>query len=305
MKLSTLLWRGALVLAVAAAAGQWLLVQRTQDAAARLVARWVPYGDLHYERLWPWPWGQGQAWGLSFTPQGMLQAQLGTPLGLRLQARELKVRELRYADDGTLERLRGSLIGVQIPVAEQRAAVPESTDLARIARPTLFDLGYTRLNLDLDFDIQYVGSARLAHVWIEARGADLGQARFEAQLEGSPAVFDRAPDQILVRRMDLQFTDAGLLARFKDVSAARAQLKRKDWEAAAARLLETRAQREQWKWDAATAEAARRAIHDSSFVHLRIDPPADVALRNIRLYAVADWPPLLGFSLRTDRDDGP
>ena len=49
-----------------------------------------------------------------------------------------------------------------------------------------------------------------------------------------------------------------------------------------------------------TALAARRVVRDSSYFHALIDPPGDVALRNIRLYPIADWPALLGFGLTTE-----
>jgi hypothetical protein len=301
MKLSTLLWRGLLLTAVVAGLGQWMLVQRTQEAVARFAARLVPYGDLHYDRLWPWPWGSARAWGVSFRPEGMLQIHLRTAPGLAVRAGELQVRELRWGEDGTVERVRGRLIGVRLPVAEQRAPVPETFDAAHPVWPTLYDLGYTELGFDLDFDLQYVASARLAHLRLDAAGEGLGQARLDAQLEGTPQTFDRAPDQILVRRVDLRFTDAGLLARLKDVSAARARLDRAAFEAALIEQLERRAKREKWKWDAASAAAARGLIRDPSALHLRIDPPGDVMLRNIRLYPMADWPLLLGFSIGTGR----
>lgn len=300
MKLGTVLWRVGLIAVVAACAGQYWLVQRTHEAAARWVARLVPHGDLHYERLWPFPWGAGRVWGLSFEPAGGLQMALGTSTGLRIQARELRVDEMRRGEDGTIARLRGRLVDVRVPVAERRAQTSDSPDPSRVPPPTLYDLGYTELRFDLDFDLQYLPSSNLALLRLDALGAQLGRAVLDARLQGSPRVFDRAPDQILVRRLELEFEDGGLLARFKDVSAARSRLNRTAWEAAMVEALDRRARKEGWKWSESTALAARRVVRDSSYFHALIDPPGDVALRNIRLYPIADWPALLGFGLTTE-----
>lgn len=297
MKLGTFLWRATLVAAMAAGAGQYWLVQRTHEAAARLAARFVPQGELRYQRLWPFPWGGGRAWGLSFQPEGMLQVALQTPTGLRIEARELRLRELRHGDDGVIERIRGSLLDVRVPVSQRRAEVPESPEVGRMPPPTLYDLGYEELRFDVDFDIQYVASSRLALFHFNAAGADIGHALVSGQLEGSPQVFDRAPDQILVRKLELEFADSGLLRRFKDVSAARARLGRTAWEDAMLAHLDRRARREGWKWDADTARSLRAVVRQSDYVRMKVDPPGDVALRNIRLYAVADWPTLLGFGM--------
>jgi hypothetical protein len=297
MKLGTLLLRAGLLGVVLAGVGQYWLVHRTHAAADRFAARLVPQGELRYERLWPFPWGGGRAWGLSFQPEGMLRVALQLPMGLRIEARELRLRELRFGEDGALERVRGSLLDVRVPVAEHRAPTREPPDVGRMPPPTLYDLGYEQLRFDFDFDIQYVAASRLALIHFNAAGADTGHAVISAQLEGTPQVFDRAPDQILVRKLELEFADSGLIRRFKDVSAARARLGRSAWEDAMLAHLDRRARKEGWKWDADTARALRTVVRHSDHVRLTVDPPGDVALRNIRLYAVADWPTLLGFGV--------
>lgn len=299
MKLGTILWRTSLVLVALAGIGQYWLVQRTHETAARLIARLVPHGDLHYDRLWPFPWGAGRAWGLSFRPEGGLQMALQAPMGLRIDVRELRISELRFGDDGHLARVRGALLGMRIPVPERRSPTSESPDPARIPAPTLFDLGYTELRGDVDFDMQYVSSSGLAILRFDSVLPQIGHAILDAQLEGAPQVFDRAPDQIMVRKLELEFSDAGLLTRYKDVSAGRARLGRAAWEAAMVEALDRRAKKEGWKWSDDTAVAARRVIRQSAYFRASIDPPGDVAMRNIRLYPMADWPPLLGFGLST------
>lgn len=298
MKLGTFLVRAGLVATVAIAAGQWWLVQRTQEEAARFVARLVPHGELRYQRLWPLPWGAGRAWGVSFQPEGLLRLTLQTPAGFRVEARELRIDALRRDAQGGLERLQGRLLGVRAPVRELRAPTPDSSDPLRVAPPTLFDLGYRALEFDLAFDIRYVREAELALLDLDLRGADLARATLRAQLEGAPRTFDRAPDQILVRKIELNYADQGLLARYREVWAARARIGLTAWEAAVIAQLDRRAAREAWKWDADTADAARHLVRDPTQFRARVDPPGDVILRNIRLYPLADWPALLGFSLR-------
>lgn len=300
IKLGSLLWRTGLVLAIGAGAAQYWLVQRTHEEAARFAARLVPYGELRYEKLLPFPWGAGRAWGVSFKPEGMLSLSLQTPPGLRINVRELRIDAMRRGADGIIEHLDGRMIGVQIPVAEMRAPKPVGPDPAKHAKPTLFDLGYEQLEFDLDFRIQYVAQANLAMLQFNAAGPDLGRAYLSTQLEGSPRTFERVQDQILVRRVELEFADGGLLTRYKDVAAARARLSRTDWEAAMVESLEQRSRAEKWKWDPGSARDVRRAIRDSTYFRALIDPPSDVALRNVRLYPVADWPPLLGFKFSTE-----
>lgn len=299
MKLGTILWRVGLLFLILAGLGQYWLVQRTHDEVARLIARLVPHGDLHYDKLWPFPWGAGRVWGLSFEPAGGLQMALQTPTGLRITARELQISDIRFDDAGRLAHVRGRLLGLRAPVSEIRAPQVDSPDPTRIPSPTLFDLGYTQWRGDVDFDIQYVASPGLATMHFDAALVQMGHAVLDVQLGGSPQVFDRAPDQIMVRKLQLEFADGGLITRYKDVAAGRARLSRVGWEAVMADALDRRAKKEGWKWSDETAAASRKVIRESGYFRAAIDPPGDVALRNIRLYPMSDWPVLLGFGLST------
>lgn len=299
MKLPAFAWRFGLVLAVAAGFAQYRLVQRAHEEVARLTARLVPHGELRYEKLWPFPWGAGRAWGVSFQPEGMLRISLQTPPGLRIQVRELRIDSVRQGHDGLIEHLDGRLIGAQIPVAAVRAPAPVGADPTRHPLPSLYDLGYEKLEFDLAFRIQYVAQADLAMMQFEAAGPALGRAHGAIQLEGTPTNFERTQDQILLRKLELKFADGGLLSRYRDVAAARARLSPQAWATAMIEALDRRARAERWKWDEQTAGAVHQAIRKADHLHLLIDPPGDVALRNVRLYPFADWPPLLGFSLST------
>lgn len=280
-----------------AGTAQWMLVRRAHDVAASLIVRLVPYGDLRYERLWPWPWGAGHAWNLGFEPQGLLSLSLRAPPGMRIEARELLIRELRRDARGRLQRLRGRLLGVRVPLAPPTDA----------AWPTLSDLGYAAVVFDLDFDLHfdlhldrhsdrhYVAAPRGARLRLDARADDLGRARLDVWLRGTPQQFDRAPDQVELQSLDLRVSDARVLTRLKDTAVQRAGLPPTAWEASMIRLLDRRAAR--WHWDAAMLDNARQLIRDPSRLHLHLQPPERVLLRDLRRHRVSVWVPVLGFSL--------
>lgn len=295
MKLGHMVLRAGAVAGIALAAGQWWLVQRTHEEAARIVARLMPHGELRYQRALPFPWSAGRVWGLSFQPEGLLRMNLQTAPGFRIEAHELRIDALRRDADGHLERLRGCLIGVRAPVLALRTPVPDSSDPLGVAPPTLSDLGYRTLEFDVAFDIRYLPEFELALLVLNLHGADLGRAALSVQLEGRPQTFSRAPDQIRVRKLVLDYADHGLLERYRQVWAARARMDLPTWEKALIQHLDHRAAREQWRWDADTADAVRHLVRDPSRLHAHIDPPGDVILRNIRLYDLADWPAMLGF----------
>ncbi|MGQ0621139.1 MAG: hypothetical protein ACT4QA_14665 [Panacagrimonas sp.] len=300
MKLGTILWRGLLTLMCLAALAQYWLVGQTHEAARRIAARLIPQGDLRYEKLWPNPWGTGRVWGLSFQPEGLLRLNLQTPPGFRVRVQELRIDELRRGPSGGLERLQGRLLGVEIPVSQRGAPASGATGPADVPPPTLSDLGYKTLRFDLDFSVRYIDEAGLAVVTVNAAGAEIGRANLIVQLEGTPQTFDRAADQILLRKAQLEFADGGVLSKFKDVAAARSRVSRPAWEQATIARVDFLIASGKWRWDEATAQALLRAIRESGYWRATIDPPGAVALRNIRMYKPGDWQLLLGFTLETE-----
>lgn len=289
-----MLWRGAALLLVAAGLAQVALVQRAHQVAGRLREQLVPQGELRYGRLWPQLWGGGRVWDLSFQPEGLLRLSLQTPEGFRLRVDELEVRELRRDSGGGIEFIGGRLHGVRVPVAAQYAQIVERSG----PPPTGIDPGYRELRLDADFSARYVGEADLALLRVDARAAGLGRLRLRAQLEGSPQIFQRAQDQIRLRRLDLEFEDEGMLSRYQSVAAARAQLSLPEWKRTTIDHLERRAAAENWGWDAQSRESLRRAIGNPERGCLSLRPPGEVFLSRLRLYRAADWAPLLGLRLR-------
>jgi hypothetical protein len=238
-------------------------------------------------------------WNLSFQPEGVSKLLFLVPDGFRVTAKELRIDDIGLTDDGRLDHVRGTLVGVEIPVSPRKAgpAGPEPID---DPLPTLSDLGYTQLALDLDFSVQYLPDENIVSMKLNGAGPGFGRFWASSQLEGSSATFARTPDQLLVRRSTLQFADGGWLTRLKDVAAARSHLSRAAWEQAMIAGLDRRSIAAKWQWDDASAQAVRRAIRDPGYFETTIDPPGDVILRNIRLYKIGDWPALLGFTFTAD-----
>lgn len=295
MKLKTLLFRALLLALVAAGVAQYLLHQRAQDEAKRVAAEFLGYGQLRYERVWANLWGTARVWNLSFEPTGFVQAALHTPFGYRARARELRIERLRLAEDGSPRLIEGSLLGVSVPVVDARSALSPAV-LQGLALPSLAELGYTELALNLDFSLHFLPEAELVLLKLKAQGKNLADIVLDAQIEGDAARFRTAPDQIGLRKLRLEYTDAGLTRSLKEVMAARAKVSVPSLEQSLIAQLDRRAQAQNWKWDAATAQAVRRFIRESGQATLLLDPPGELVLRNLPLYAVGDRPPLLGFS---------
>lgn len=297
MRFGTLLRRTVLVLLVLAAGAQYWLWQRTQDELARLTARLIPHGELRYDHVWPFLWGGGRIWGLSFQPEGLLRVGLHATSGVAMHTREVRIHRLRLGPGGAVSQVQGTALGVTLPLTDLHGIIATGPDHLPVPSPA--DLGYASLRFDLDFRVDYVAPSRLARVKLTADGPVLGQMHLSASLEGVPEVFARAPEQLLIRALQLEWADGGLLERYKDVAAARARLTRSTWERAVIARLDQRARIEKWKWQADTAQAVRDVIRPSPYLRLQLDPPGDVVLNNIRLYRMRDWPALLGFELDT------
>lgn len=295
MKLKTLLFRALLLMLVAAGVAQYLLYQRAQDEAKRVAAQFLGYGQLRYERVWANLWGTARASNLSFEPTGFTQAMLHTPLGYRASARELRIERLRLNEDGGARLIEGSLLGISVPVVDARSALSPAA-FAGLALPSLAEMGYTELALDIDFSLRFLPEAELVLLKLKARGRNLADIVLDAQIEGDGVRFRTAPDQIGLRKLRLEYTDTGLTRSLKDVMAARSRVSVPSLEQSLIAQLDQRAKEQNWKWDAATAQAVRRFIRESGQATVLLDPPGQLVLRNLPLYAVGDRPQLLGFS---------
>ena len=298
MRLGILLRRVLLILLILAAGAQYWLWTQAQDHADRVVARLIPHGELRYGRIWPFLWGGGRVWDLRFQPEGLLRVSLHSEPGAALHVEQLQIHELRFDRGGLLSAVTGRARGVRLPVSAIHGIVAAGPEHLPIPSPS--ELGYRDLRFDLQFRVEYAAPSQLALVHLVAEGVELGHLQIDTQLEGSPRLFARTPEQMLIRKFRLDWRDGGVLERFKDVAAARARMSRAAWEQAVIARLDERAAAEHWKWAPETVAALRRVVAPTPFLHLRLDPPGDVVLNNIRLYRMGDWPALLGFQLGTD-----
>lgn len=286
----------ALILAAGLATlGQYALVQRCDEAARALVLRLIPYGQLGYEKLWPWFWGGGHVWNVSFEPAGLLQLNLQTPPGYRLRARELRVHWIDPGWFSGMPTVSGSLQGLVLPVPERRSPAPEPGTPGPM--PSLHELGYRALQFNAGFRARFIPEARLLLLQVEGRAVDIGAFHMKLHLEGDAATFKRAPDRILLRRLELSFSDGGLLQRYREVAAARRGVSATELTQVLQQALDGIAQTPAWTWDPASTQALRQALADPKSFQAQLDPPAQVLLRNIRLYRPAIWGRELGFSL--------
>lgn len=289
MRLSTLLLRVVLLAAVALGAAQWWALRRAELATQRFLYQWQAYGQIRYDALWVNLWGTGYLRGVSLQPNGLTQAMLGTPLEYRITAREVRIDRLDLADDGSLERAKVRLVDVSLPMSDGYRL------RGRDVPPALSALGYQSLELQASFDIRSLPGSGLLLIDGDLDGADSAHLRFDLQLDATPAQLAHAPDQVGLRKLQLDYRDRGLMSRYLDQRATELNVSREAAPEALIGLLDQRARREKWRWDAPSAAALRSFIRYPQAFRVSLDPPAEVVLRNLNLYAVGDWAPLLGF----------
>ncbi|MDB5972150.1 MAG: hypothetical protein JWQ90_4600 [Hydrocarboniphaga sp.] len=289
MRLSHLLLRVLLLAAVVLGVAQWWALHQAELAAQRFIYQWQAYGQIRYETLWVNLWGSGVLRGVSMQPSGLSQAMLGTPLEYRITAKELRIDRLDLADDGSLEHARVRLIDLSLPMSDGYRL------RGRDVPPALSALGYPSLDLQAKFDVRSLPDAGLLLIDGDLDGADSAGLRFGLQLDATPAQLAHAPDQVGLRKLQLDYQDRGLMSRYLDRRALDLNVSREAAPETLIGLLDQRAKREHWRWDAASAAALRGFIRYPQACRVVMDPPAEVILRNLNLYAVGDWAPLLGF----------
>lgn len=293
MSLGALLLRLLLLAGIAAGAAQWWLLQRADFVAQQIAAQWQGYGRLHYERIWVWLWGSGSVQNLSFEPTGLTQAALGTPLGYRLSIGRIEFERPSFTDDGSLSELRLRFSGLALPMEDAYRLRGQQ------APPALASLGYAALHLDGQLHWQQVAASKLLLLDGDAQAADFAKLRFALQLDADLSRLQQAPDQIGLRKLNLEFEDRGLMSRYRQYWAARLQLSPEATAQALIAELDRRAAREQWKWEETSSEALRAFMREPHRAAIELDPPGDdVILKNLSLYRVGDWPALLGFRFR-------
>jgi hypothetical protein len=289
LKLSTLLLRVGLLAVVGVGVAQWWALHQAELATQRFLYQWQAYGQVRYDSLWVNLWGTGVLRGVSLQPNGLTQAMLGTPLEYRITAKEVRIDRLDLADDGSLERAKIRLVDVSLPMSDGYRL------RGRDVPPALSALGYQSLDLQAKLDVRSLPASSLLLIDADLDGADSAHLRFDLQLDATPGQLAHAPDQVGLRKLQLDYQDHGLMNRYLGQRGSELAISRDRTADAVIALLDQRAKRERWRWDDASATALRSFIRRPQAFHVLMDPPAEVILRNLNLYAVGDWAPLLGF----------
>lgn len=292
MSLGGLLLRFLLLAGIGAGAAQYWLLQRAEFEAQRLIAQWQGYGRIHYDRLWVYLWGSGFVDGLSFEPTGLTQATLGLPLGYKLQIDTLHFERPSLDPQNRLSQLRLRFDGLHLPMQDAYKL------RGRNPPPALLHLGYGELLLDGRLSIRQLGDADLLLVDGDVNGADFADIDFSLQLDADQNRLLKAPDQIGLRKLTVDYADRGLMQRYLGYSAAMMRLPPETARNALIAQLDERARREAWTWDESSREALRAFLRDPVGFHLVLDPPRDVVVRDLSLYKIGDWPAVLGFKLQ-------
>jgi hypothetical protein len=292
LRLGTFLFRVTLLLMVGLGLAQWWLLREAEQATQRFIHQWQAYGTVRYEKLWVNLWGTGWVRSVSFEPSGLSQAMLGTPLGYRISAREIRIDRLDLAHDRSLERARLRIVDLSLPTDDGYRL------RGRDVPPALSALGYRSLDLQATFDIHVLPAAALLLIDGELDGTDSARVTFDLQLDATLGQLQRAPDRIGLRKLTLDYSDQGLMQRYLNHRASELQMDRAGVSDALILLLDQRARRERWRWDDGSAAALRDFIRDPKAFRAELDPPAEVVLRNLNLYEVGDWPQLLGFNFQ-------
>ena len=275
---------------------QYLAVQRAQQSSDWLIGRARPWIDARYESVWSWAGGGAHGEAVSARPGPLLMRDHAWLGGSLLTAPRVIVDEYRRYEDGTPELLR-----VEVP--EWTLELPPQADLLAEGLPTprrgiyplhLRRLGYTRLSGSATLEVRFVPEARALTVRWRARVEDFLDWDLHFELDTDRAILDGIPDSLGLRFLELQLGDLGLMGRYRDRVATERRLSLPAAEAALVRPFDQWAERQDMQWSPETANALRRFLRGGARLRLRMDPLADIALRDYELYAERDWPVLLG-----------
>jgi hypothetical protein len=295
MSLLRPLFKLLLLAAIAAGIGQYLIYERADKDVRRVVRLSKPVGQIRYEFFWPWLWGGGTARMLSLEPSTALREHLDLAAGQRLQLERLDLREVALDSARLPTAFVADLHGLVLPLPPAATARPSSAPapVQALRWLSLSEIGLEQITLD--------GTLRFARrdgQWrLSFNGAARELAGIELQFEGVPGDTFLQGNWTDLRLDGLQLIlrDRGLLPRYK---AAMAMARRESATALEQNLLEwleARSQSEDWRWDAASADALRLYLRHGGDAQLTLEPPLQVDLRNLGLYRIGDRFTLLGF----------
>lgn len=298
MRLSTFLL-GTLALAILGG-GVWDYQTREQ-ARLRLrvlAAQLEPLGQLQYQNLRAHPWGRGSVEQLRFLPSADTARQLRLPAGAELRIDALEVDRYRESGDGVPENFEARLRGLHWPASMAITGGPEVGDPAEQALPSLDELGYRELRFDVRLRLQYLPDAGVLQLAFALRDPAAAAVEGELSLGADPAVFRGELQSLELSQLRLDYRDLGLLARLKPLLALRARVSAEGLDAALLARLERETRQRGLRWPAEDYAALAGFLREARALRIRMDPPGQLRLRDLPLYAEADLPQVLGLELR-------
>lgn len=268
--------RVALVVIVLVAASTFALWQAERGATLAmqlqlraLAARTATAGTLEYEDVQSHFWGAGRISGLRFTPDAQWLANRGWPAGLALE-----IPELRY---------RGWQPGPEWPAA--------------------FEWRFEQAMLPLPSPLPQRFSGTLS--WSHALPGGALDLRLSLDAPGTAAVDTElkltAPDparwrEAVLRGAGLRYRDQGLAQGWRAGAAAKLGADPRNAETALAEAL----QQQLASWGLPASTALRKALadfaHEPLALTLRLEPPGELRLGQLDLYAPADREAALGLT---------
>lgn len=268
-----------------------------------LAARLEPLGQLHYENLRAHPWGQGSVEQLRFIPSTRVAGELRLPAGAELRIERLEVDSYRESSDQTPEKFVAQISGLHWPLTTGTSTGAEITDPATQPMPRLSELGYRELRFDGRLRLQYLREQRALQLSFALRDPAAAAVEGQLGLRGDPALFRGEFQSLELGQLRLDYRDLGLLARLKPLLALRARVSAEGLDTALLARLERETQQRGLRWQPEDYQALSRFLRESRALEVRMDPPGQLQLRNLALYAEGDLPQVLGVELRVPAID--
>ncbi|ROH93521.1 hypothetical protein ED208_03100 [Stagnimonas aquatica] len=289
------------ILAAAILGGGVWDYQTREQARLRLrvlAAQLEPLGQLQYQELRAHPWGQGSVEQLRFLPSPDTARRLRLPAGAELRVDALEVDRYRESGDGIPEKFEARLRGLHWPASTTVTSGPEVGDPAEQPLPSLGELGYQELRFDGRLRLQYLRDAGALQLAFALRDPSAARLDGELSLFAEPAVFRGEWQSLTLSQLRLDYRDLGLLARLKPLLALRARVSNEGLDAALVTRLERETRQRGLRWPAEDYAALVGFLREARGLRIRMDPPGELRLRDLPLYAEADLPQVLGLELR-------
>ncbi len=284
---------------------QWFVLERAAKQADWLIGRARPWLDARYMSLWAWPGHAGWANSVHARPGPRTLRVWPGLRGAELRAARVQVHEYRERGDGTPERLSFSVHGLSLrlpPHDTAHEALP--APVFGIYPMHLRRLGYDSLRGELHATLQLLPEIDALSVELSLQIDELADLDLRFELDTDARILRELPPDLGLRFGTLRLRDAGLIARYREQVAAQKRLSLPAAEADLIGRFDDWLRQVDFRWDAETANALRRFLRGGATLIVEVAPMDDVALRDYPLYALSDWPVLLGLKARIE-DAGP